>query len=61
LVPKAKWRPKTALIWEEEQNDDAEHPDYDSNVQRKTGKSLFKSKSSALALSPPNPSFNSRK
>ena len=57
-VPKQKWRPKTASIWEEEENDDAEHPDYDSNFQRKTGNSLRKSKESALALAPPNLSFN---
>jgi hypothetical protein len=58
LIPKAKWRPKTASIWEEEENDDAEHPDYDSTFQRQTGNSLRKSKSAALALIPPNPAFN---
>jgi hypothetical protein len=58
LVPKAKWRPKTASIWEEEENDDQEHPDYDSTFQRKTGNSLRKSSSTALASSPPNPNFH---
>jgi hypothetical protein len=58
LVPKQKWRAKTASIWEEEENDNAEHPNYYSTFQRKTGNSLWKSKSSALALAPPNPNFN---
>jgi hypothetical protein len=42
-VPKQKWRPKTASIWEEEENDDTEHPDYDSVFQQKAGNSLGKS------------------
>jgi hypothetical protein len=57
-VPKAKWRPKTASIWEEEENDDTEHPDFDSSFQKNTGNSLRKSKASALDLSPPNPAFH---
>jgi hypothetical protein len=58
LVPEQKWRPKTAFFWEEEENDHAEHPDYDVAFQRNNGNSLRKLKSAALALSPPNPSFN---
>jgi hypothetical protein len=57
-VPKQKWRPKTASIWEEEENNDAAHPGYDATFQRNNGNSLRKSKSAALALSPPNPNFN---
>jgi hypothetical protein len=57
-VPKQKWRPKTASIWEEEESDDAELPDYDATFQRNNRNSLRKSKSAALALSPPNPNFN---
>jgi hypothetical protein len=56
LVPKPKWRPKTASIWEEEENDDVEDPKYDTTFQRNTGSSLRKSRN--LSLSPPNPSFN---
>jgi hypothetical protein len=58
-VPKQKWCPKTASIcWEEEENDYAEHPDYDATFQRNNRNSLQKLKSAALALSPPNPNFN---
>jgi hypothetical protein len=57
-VPKQKWRPKTASIWEEEENNDAKHPDYDAIFQCNNGNSLRKSKYAALSLSPPNPNFN---
>jgi hypothetical protein len=60
LGTKAKMAPKnTASIGEEEENDDAKHPDYLATFQGNNGNSLRKkSKWAALSLSPPNPNFN---